>query len=141
MTDVAGTAPGQAVGGNRARLGELIRAAEVDLRQFGMVVALIVIWIGLGIANPNILQPVNFITFSVQAAGIAVLATGMVLVIVSRNIDLSVGSVVGVIGMAYAVLMADVFPSTIGLNFPFIWVVALALGILLGIAIGAYQGF
>jgi D-xylose transport system permease protein len=141
MTDVAGTAPGQAVGGNRARISDMIRAAEVDLRQFGMVVALVVIWIGLGIANPNILQPVNFITFSVQAAGIAVLATGMVLVIVSRNIDLSVGSVVGVIGMAYAVLMADVFPNTIGLNFPFIWVIALALGILLGILIGAYQGF
>ena len=141
MTDVAGAAPSQAVGGNRARIGDLIRAAEVDLRQFGMVLALVVIWIGLGIANPNILQPVNFITFSVQAAGIAVLATGMVLVIVSRNIDLSVGSVVGVIGMAYAVLMADVFPNTIGLNFPFIWVIALALGILLGIVIGAYQGF
>ena len=64
MTDVAGAAPNQAVGGNRARIGDLIRAAEVDLRQFGMVVALIIIWIGLGIANPNILQPVNFITFS-----------------------------------------------------------------------------
>ena len=142
MTDVAGAAPSQAVGGNRARIGDLIRAAEVDLRQFGMVLALVVIWIGLGIATKgNILQPVNFITFSVQAAGIAVLATGMVLVIVSRNIDLSVGSVVGVIGMAYAVLMADVFPNTIGLNFPFIWVIALAIGIVLGIVIGAYQGF
>ena len=141
MTEVAGTAPDQAVGGNRTSITDLIRATEVDLRQFGMVVALAVIWIGLGIANPNILQPVNFITFSVQAAGIAVLATGMVLVIVSRNIDLSVGSVVGVIGMAYAVLMADVFPDTIGVNSPVAWIVALLAGLLLGIAIGAYQGF
>lgn len=141
MTDVAGTAPGEAVGRSRASIGDLIRATEIDLRQFGMVVALVVIWIGLAIANPNILQPVNFITFSVQAAGIAVLATGMVLVIVSRNIDLSVGSVVGVIGMAYAVLMADVFPGTIGVNNPFGWIIALGAGLLLGIAIGAYQGF
>jgi D-xylose transport system permease protein len=140
---VAGTAPApsESVGGGRANLGDLIRATEIDLRQFGMVVALVVIWIGLGIANPNILQPVNFITFSVQAAGIAVLATGMVLVIVSRNIDLSVGSVVGVIGMAYAVLMADVFPSTIGVNNPAAWIIALVAGLILGIAIGAYQGF
>jgi len=79
-----------------------------------MVVALIAIWIGLGIANPNILQPVNFITFSVQASGIAVLATGMVLVIVSRNIDLSVGAVVGFIGMFYAEFMAHYLPETIG---------------------------
>jgi D-xylose transport system permease protein len=143
MTDVAGTAPApsESVGGGRANLGDLIRATEIDLRQFGMVVALVVIWVGLGIANPNILQPVNFITFSVQAAGIAVLATGMVLVIVSRNIDLSVGSVVGVIGMAYAVLMADVFPSTIGVNNPAAWIIALVAGLILGIAIGAYQGF
>jgi len=106
-----------------------------------MVVALVVIWIGLGLANPNILQPVNFITFSVQAAGIGVLATGMVLVIVSRNIDLSVGSVVGVIGMAYAVLMADVLPGMIGANSPVGWLIALGAGVVLGVLIGAYQGF
>src|SRR5262245_40266526 len=141
MTSVAGTAPSESARGTGSRIGDAIRATEIDLRQFGMVVALIVIWIGLGIANPNILQPVNFITFSVQAAGIAVLATGMVLVIVSRNIDLSVGSVVGVIGMAYAVLMADVFPNTIGVNHPLAWIIALVAGLLLGIAIGAYQGF
>jgi D-xylose transport system permease protein len=141
MTNLAGTAPERTVGGNRARIGDLARATEVDLRQFGMVLALVVIWVGLGLANPNILQPVNFITFSVQAAGIGVLATGMVLVIVSRNIDLSVGSVVGVIGMAYAVLMADVFPGTIGVGHPLGWIIALALGLVLGILIGAYQGF
>jgi D-xylose transport system permease protein len=108
-----------------------------------MVVALVAIWVGLGIANPNILQPVNFITFSVQASGIAVLATGMVLVIVSRNIDLSVGAVVGFIGMFYAEFMAHYLPETIGfpLNHPLVWVIALAVGVLIGMAIGAYQGF
>jgi D-xylose transport system permease protein len=141
MTTVAGTAPSESAPGMRARMGNAIRSTEVDLRQFGMVAALVLIWVALGFANPNILQPVNFITFSVQAAGIAVLATGMVLVIVSRNIDLSVGSVVGVIGMAYAVLMADIFPTTIGVNNPFIWIIALAAGAILGIVIGAYQGF
>ncbi|MFL5679569.1 MAG: sugar ABC transporter permease [Chloroflexota bacterium] len=141
MADVAGTAPDQAVRGARQRFGDLTRSTEVDLRQFGMVLALVAIWIGLGIANPNILQPVNFITFSVQAAGIGVLATGMVLVIVSRNIDLSVGSVVGVIGMAYAVMMANIFPTTVGLGNPLGWVIALAAGVVLGIIIGAYQGF
>jgi D-xylose transport system permease protein len=141
MTSVAGTAPGESARGTRARIGDAVKATEIDLRQFGMVLALVFIWIGLGIANPNILQPVNFITFSVQAAGIAVLATGMVLVIVSRNIDLSVGSVVGVIGMAYAVMMADVFPGTIGVGNPLAWVIALAAGVFLGIAIGVYQGF
>ena len=141
MTDVAGVTPGQVAGRNRQSLGDLVKATEIDLRLFGMVLALVVIWIGLGLANPVILEPVNFLTFSVQAASTAVLATGMVLVIVSRNIDLSVGSVVGLIGMGYAVFMADIVPTTIGLGNPIGWIIALALGILFGALIGAFQGF
>ena len=139
MTDAAGTAPDQVA--RRSSFGDLLRATEIDLRLFGMVAALIAIWVGLGLANSSILQPVNFLTFSVQAASTAVLATGMVLVIVSRNIDLSVGSVVGVIGMAYAVLMADIFPTTIGVGQPYGWILALVLGLGLGLLIGAFQGF
>ena len=141
MTDVAGTAPEPRAVGLRGRAGDALRATEVDLRLFGMVLALIVIWIGLGWAAPGILQPVNFLTFSVQAASTAVLATGMVLVIVSRNIDLSVGSVVGLIGMMYAVFMADIVPTTLGLGNPFGWLIALGLGLLFGALIGAFQGF
>src|SRR5438128_1732859 len=144
MTDVAGTTGAAgAVPGSQGRpsIADLLRATEIDLRLFGMVLALVVIWIGLGLANPVILQPVNFLTFSVQAASTAVLATGMVLVIVSRNIDLSVGSQVGLIGMGYAVFMADIVPTTIGLHNPFGWIIALALGIGFGALIGAFQGF
>ena len=141
MTGLAGTAPDESARGLRARAGDALRATEVDLRLFGMVLALIVIWVGLGLANSIILQPVNFLTFSVQAASTAVLATGMVLVIVSRNIDLSVGSVVGLIGMGYAVFMADIVPTTLGLDNPFGWIIALGLGIAFGALIGAFQGF
>ena len=52
------------------------------------------------------------ITLAVQAAGVAIIATGMVLVIVSRNIDLSVGSFVGIIAMSYALLMTDWLPDS-----------------------------
>ena len=141
MTDAAGTAPDQLAGRSRPSLGEMLRSTEIDLRLFGMVAALIAIWIGLGMANSSILAPVNFLTFSVQAAGTAVLATGMVLVIVSRNIDLSVGSVVGLIGMLYAWLMADIWPVTIGVDHPVGWLLALGLGVLAGAGIGAFQGF
>jgi D-xylose transport system permease protein len=80
---------------------------------------------------------------AVQAAGIAIIATGMVLVIVSRNIDLSVGSLVGLIAMSYSLLMTDWFPRVFGIgpDVPFQWVLALALGIGIGAAFGALQGF
>jgi D-xylose transport system permease protein len=67
----------------------------------------------------------------------------MVLVIVSRNIDLSVGSLVGVIAMTYALLMTDWLPNILGMgvDFPFRWVIALGIGMGLGALIGALQGF
>jgi D-xylose transport system permease protein len=83
------------------------------------------------------------VTLAVQASGVAIIATGMVLVIVSRNIDLSVGSMVGVIAMTYALLMTDWMPNLLGMgaDFPFRWVIALVIGVGLGASIGALQGF
>ena len=92
----------------------------------------------------KILQPANMVTLAVQAAGVAIIATGMVLIIVSRNIDLSVGSIVGVIAMTYALLMTDWLPNILGIgarqpvhagSSP--W----PSGSSLGAAIGALQGF
>ena len=82
------------------------------------------------------------VTLAVQASGTAIMATGMVLIIVSRNIDLSVGSIVGVVAMVYALLMTDWLPALgLGLDSPFQWIVALALGLGLGRLIGGFQGF
>ena len=69
-------------------------------------------------------QPTNMVTLAVQASGVAIIATGMVLVIVSRNIDLSVGSLVGIIAMTYALLMTDWLPNILGIgaDVPFRWV-------------------
>ena len=142
MTEAVGSPPDQLTGRPRTSIGDLVRLTEVDLRLFGMVVALAVILVGFGITTGGrFLEPVNLLTLSVQAASVAIIATGMVLVIVSRNIDLSVGSLVGVIGMTYAVLMADVFPATIGVNHPIGWIIALVIGIGLGAFIGGFQGF
>jgi D-xylose transport system permease protein len=122
----------------------MLAQTEIDLRLFGMVVALGVILLSFHIASGGkLIQPNNMITLAVQAAGIAIIATGMVLVIVSRNIDLSVGSVVGIVAMSYALLMTNWFPDIFGLapDTPFLWVLALALGIGIGAGIGAIQGF
>lgn len=118
------------------------RALEVDLRVFGMVVALVGILLGFGIVTDGrFLEPVNLVNLAVQSVSTAILATGMVLIIVSLNIDLSVGSVVGVVGMTYAYLMARVLPDYIGFDHPLMWIIALAIGIAVGAGIGAIQGF
>jgi D-xylose transport system permease protein len=142
MSGSAATVTPRASGGPLARLANLARATEIDGRLFGMVVALVVIFLGFGaLTGGKFLQPINILTMSVQAASVAILATGMVLVIVSRNIDLSVGSVAGVIGMTYAVLMGEIYPHTIGVDTAYGWIVALAIGLALGAIIGGFQGF
>jgi D-xylose transport system permease protein len=144
MTDLAGTAPEPSPSSEGFSLRRMIAATEIDLRLFGMLVALGAIWIGFGIwTGGKILAPVSIVTLAVQTTVVAIMATGMVLVIVSRNIDLSVGSIVGVLAMAYALLMTDWLPNLLGipLGSPLMWILALALGLALGVGIGALQGF
>ena len=148
MANVADVAPvsgqTQAQPPARTSIRGLFAQTEIDLRLFGMLVALVVILVTFHIlSGGTLIQPTNMITMAVQATGIAIIATGMVLVIVSRNIDLSVGSLVGLIAMTYALLMTDWFPRIfgIGADVPFQWALALALGIGLGAGVGAIQGF
>lgn len=69
------------------------------------------------------------------------MATGMVLVIVTRNIDLSVGSILGVTGMIMAVAQSAYLTPGLGFDHPAVWVLTLAIGLLVGALIGAMQGF
>jgi len=146
VANVADVAPvtGQAEPPARRSIRGMVAQTEVDLRLFGMLIALAAILLGFHvISGGKLIQPNNMLTLAVQASGIAIIATGMVLIIVSRNIDLSVGSLVGVIAMSYALLMTDWFPDILGLSpdTPFLWALALAMGIGIGAAIGAIQGF
>ena len=147
MTDVAERAcvPAETrMMAGRSRLRGLLAATEIDLRLFGMLVALALILLVFNvITEGRFFRPVNMVTLIVQAIPVAILATGMVLVIVSRNIDLSVGSLVGFIAMTYALLMTDWLPNILGMgpDFPHRWLIAIAIGVALGAAFGAVQGF
>jgi D-xylose transport system permease protein len=146
VTNVADATPksGQVPPPARASLRSLIAQTEIDLRLFGMLVALGAILLTFNVLSEGkFFQPTNMVTLAVQATGVAIIATGMVLVIVSRNIDLSVGSLVGLIAMTYALLMTDWMPNILGMgaDFPFRWAIALALGVGLGALVGGLQGY
>jgi D-xylose transport system permease protein len=146
VANVADTAPvsSQTQPPARSSFRGLLAQTEIDLRLFGMLLALGLILLTFNIlSGGKFFQPTNMVTLAVQATGVAIIATGMVLVIVSRNIDLSVGSLVGFIAMTYALLMTDWMPNILGIgpDFPFRWLIALGLGMLLGAGFGALQGF
>lgn len=122
-------------------LAGLFRATEIDTRLVGMLVALALIWIGVDILSGGaFLTPRNLWNLSVQTASVAVMAAGMVLVIVARHIDLSVGSVLGVVGMIMGVTQAEILPRYLGYDHPAMWVLALGVGVLAGAAIGLLHG-
>ena len=144
MTDVSTAAPervGESEPSRGRSIGSILRAFELDPRIFGMVVALLIIWVGFNIlTGGTFLSARNLWNLSVQTATVAIMATGMVLIIVSRNIDLSVGSMLGAVGMAMALLQAEILPQWFGRGSPMIWIISLLVGILMGAAIGGLQG-
>jgi D-xylose transport system permease protein len=123
-------------------LTRFLKATELDTRMLGMVGALLLIWIAFDVLSGGLfLTPRNLWNLSVQSSPVAIMATGMVLVIVTRNIDLSVGSMLGLIGMIMGVVQADLLPKLLGFEHPAIWIVAVAAGLVLGAVLGAFQGF
>ena len=75
-----------------------------------------------------------------QTSVVAIMATGMVLIIVTRNIDLSVGALMAAVGMVMAVVQHDWLPDWLGFDHPLTWIIAVVVGLVLGAAIGAFQG-
>lgn len=119
----------------------LLHTLEISPRLVGMLAALALIWTGFHLASGGaFLTPRNLWNLSVQTASIAVMACGMVLVIVTRNIDLSVGSMLGFIGMVIGVAQTQLLPAIWGVEHPLTWVAAVAIAILTGLAIGLMQG-
>ena len=127
-----------------APVASVLQSLEIDTRMLGMLGALIVIWVGFNIlSGGTFLSARNLWNLSVQSASIAIMATGMVLIIVSRNIDLSVGSMLGFLGYTMAMFQAVWVPQSLGLGLeqPYTWVLTVVIGIALGAAIGGLQGF
>jgi D-xylose transport system permease protein len=106
-----------------------------------MLAALAFIWTGFHLASGGaFLTPRNLWNLSVQTASIAVMACGMVLIIVTRNIDLSVGSMLGFIGMVIGIVQARWLPGVVGLEHPATWLIAVSVAVGLGFVLGCLQG-
>lgn len=144
MTDITTAPDDRARASELSPLGRFFKATELDVRMLGMLAALVIIWIGLHLLSGGLfLTPRNLWNLSVQSASVAIMATGMVLVIVTRNIDLSVGSILGFSGMVMGVMQAQWLPQYFGipLGSQWLWILALCSGLIVGTAIGALQGY
>lgn len=115
-----------------------LERAGLDARFVSLLLALAAIWVALGLATGGIfLSPRNLYNLSIQTCVTAIMACGMVYVIVARQIDLSVGSQMAFIGM----LVAFVQTEWLGAETDHVWAVSIALGVLAGLALGLFQGW
>src|SRR3569623_1762475 len=114
MTDqntVAAVQSSETAGNSGNIFKRILAGTELDTRLLGMIGALAQIWSGYQVVSGGIfLTPRNLWNLSVQTAEVSVMATGMVLVLVTRNIDLSVGSLLGFVGMIMGLLQAVWLP-------------------------------
>lgn len=111
----------------------LFSSLKMNSKQYTMFIALIAIWVIFTLLTDNIfITPRNLSNLFVQTVTTAILAIGMVLIIVTGHIDLSVGSIVGFCGAVCAMLMIK-----------FGWGVtsAVCVTIFIGFAIGTWHGF
>jgi len=123
---------------NDAASGSSLRKTLLDLfrsniREYGMLIALVAIMIFFYFVTDGILmRPVNITNLVLQNSYVVIMALGMLLIIVSGWIDLSVGSVAAFIGAIAGVMMVKW-----GWN----WALVMFLCLLAGGLIGAWQGY
>jgi len=108
-----------------------------NLREYGMLLSLLAIMLFFQVVTEGtLLRPLNLTNLVLQNSYIVIMALGMLLVIVTGHIDLSVGSVAGFIGAVAAVLMVRY-----GVHFILATIICLALGGLIGAAQGYWVAY
>jgi len=111
---------------------QTLKRAQIDWRMVLMSTVLVVIAVVFNVLSEGIfLSPENLYNIAQQTAVVGILATIMVLIIVARHIDLSVGSVMGFVGVLIAFLIYTANWS---------WQAACLMGLAAAIAVSMYQG-
>ena len=107
-------------------------AKPEQLRELGLLLFIVIIGIVVQLRNPVFLSITNITAIFTNTAILGILAVGMMLVLVTRGIDLSIGAIIAFTGMVTALTVAR-FPGIPPL-------VALLEGTLIGMVFGAFSG-
>ena len=122
----------------QANIGsELPKMFRRNIQTYAIILALVFIWIFFAfMTDGNYLRPQNFSNLFRQMTVTAFLGVGMVLVIVTGNIDLSVGKLAGFVSVVVAYFQANIWTDI----FPDQAIVAATLSVFIGLAVGALFG-
>ena len=109
------------------------KVVNIDMRQYGMVLALIAVYIIFAaLTGGKNMSPANINNLIMQNGYIVILAVGMLLCVLTGNVDLGVGSVVATCGAVIGIGMVDY-----GWN---MWI-AIIVALIVGLLCGMFAGF
>lgn len=109
------------------------KTVNIDIKQYGMVIALIIIFLLFYImTGGKNASPANINNLVMQNGYVVILAVGMLLCVLTGNVDLGVGSIVALCGAVAAILVVD-------LHVPVL--IAFLIALLVGAFSGAFVGF
>jgi len=128
MSELAATPPMSAAPGPAVRVLTVVARQ----RELSLVIVMVLLGAFVAIQAPQFLSVTNLTQVTVLASIIAIVAVGEAMVVLTRNVDLSVESVIGLV----AFVVAEVLAKQI-LPLPAAW----AFGIGLGLVLGMVNGF
>ena len=109
------------------------KQVNLDMKQYGMFIVLIAVFLIFAVmTGGKNLSPANINNLILQNSYVVILATGMLLCVLTGNVDLGVGSVVALCGSVVGVLLIDFKVSK---------VVAIIVALLVGLLCGMFAGF
>ena len=110
------------------------KKATLNMRQYGMMIMLIVVYVFFAIlTGGKNLTPMNINNLIMQNGYVVILAVGMLLCVLTGNVDLGVGSVVASCGAVAGTLIID-----FGVSTPVAMLAALAVGAAFGVFVGFF---
>ncbi len=122
----------------------LFAQLEIDTRLLGMIGAFVVLCLVFNVlTDGRFLTARNIFNLTIQTVSVGIMATGMVFVIVTRNIDLSVGSLLATCSAMMAMTQTFVAPQWLGLELGHGMIAPLAIlvGLTTGVIVGAFHGW
>ena len=120
------------------------QALDLDTRLLGMIGAFVLVALVFNVlTDGRFLTPRNIFNLTIQTVSVAIMATGMVFVIVTRHIDLSVGALLATCTAVMAMTQTSFLPNVLGLELghPMIPWITMLVGLVTGAIIGGFQGY
>jgi D-xylose transport system permease protein len=114
------------------------------MRLVGMIGAFVFISLVFEYVTGGLfISPRNIFNVSIQTVSVGIMATGMVFVIVTRHIDLSVGGILAISSAFMAMSQTQFLPATLGLEVGSPWIapITILIGVAVGTLIGAFNGW